>query len=227
MAAVDDLRSAERAFLDTGDERHLDQAERLVQGILREAAFAPATRLWLSLLRYDRAGDDRHLDLAVNACRAGHWQDPALADVAAAVLLRRWARDGEADDLEQAIRLARAAGAGESVPAGGRDLPLWRAPAWRAIDLAQANRERSRLHAADDDLATARRILRAAVGAARQSVIRALGLRHLAGCEQELYLRHGARRPSQHRKAFGAPSDAADRTGHGTARPIRRGPGSG
>ncbi len=148
---TEDLRTAERAFLDTGDERHLDRAEDLVQGCLREAPFAHGTRLWLSLLRYDRAGDDRHLDIAVR-------------------------------------------GAGEAVPAGNQEIPLWLTPAWRAIDIACTYLERGRLHNADDDLLTARGILHGAIRAARQPAIRALGLRHLAACEQELYLRHGSRR---------------------------------
>jgi len=188
------LRTAERAFLDTGDERHLDRAEDLVQGCLREAPFAHGTRLWLSLLRYDRAGDDRHLDIAVRACCAGSWQNPALADVAPAVLLRRWARDGEVADLDRVIRLGQATGAGEAVPAGNQEIPLWLTPAWRAIDIACTYLERGRLHNADDDLLTARGILHGAIRAARQPAIRALGLRHLAACEQELYLRHGSRR---------------------------------
>ena len=193
VTALDDLRSAERAFLDTGDEHQLDRAANLVQGPLREASFAPGTRLWLSLLRYDRAGHDRQLGIAVDACRAGNWQTPALADVAPAVLLRRWARDGEAADLDHAIHLAQAAGAGEPAAASSRDIPLWLTPSWRAIDLAHAYLERGRLHTTDDDLLTARRILRDAIRAARQPVIEALGLRHLAGCEQEMYLRHGTR----------------------------------
>lgn len=191
VAAVDDLRSAERAFLATGDERHLDQAEALLGGELGRASFAPATRLWLTLLRYDRAGDDRHLDAAVDACRVG---DPALAEVTVAVLLRRWARDGEPADLDEAIGMARAAGAGEPVRGNGRGLPLWLTPAWRAIDLGYACLERSRRDGTDDDLLTAYGILRGAVGAAREPLIRALGLRHVAACEQELYLRHGTRR---------------------------------
>lgn len=194
MAAVDDVRSAEHAFLDTGDECHLDCAEHLVRTSLREAPFAPATLLWLSLLRYDRTGADRHLDTAVDACRAGSWQDPALAAAAPAVLLRRWAREGEAADLDHAIRLAHAVGRGEPAPASSRDLPLWLAPAWRAIDLAYAYLERGRLLTADEDVLTARRILRGAVREARRPPIEALGLRHLAACEQELYLRHGTRR---------------------------------
>jgi hypothetical protein len=193
VTALDDLRSAERAFLDTGDEHQLRRAGDLVRGPLREASFAAGTRLWLSLLRYDRTGDDRHLDVAADACRAGRWQDPALADVAPAVLLRRWARDGEAADLDHAIRLAQAAGQGEPGPANSRDVPLWLTPSWRAIDLAHAYLERSRQHTSDDDLLTARGILRGPIRAARQPVIEALRLRHLASCEQELYLRHGPR----------------------------------
>jgi hypothetical protein len=194
MAAVDDVRSAEHAFLDTGDECHLDHAEHLVRTSLREAPFAPATLLWLSLLRYDRTGDDRHLDTALDACRAGSWQDPALTAVAPAVLLRRWAREGEAADLDRAIQVALAAGAAEPAPAGSQVRPLWLAPAWRAIDLACTYLERGRLLTADDDVLAARRILRGAVREARQSAIEPLGLRHLATCEQELYLRHGTRR---------------------------------
>lgn len=196
MAAVDSLRSAERAFLEWGDECHLDRAVDLVQGPLREAPFAPATLLWLSLLRYDRNGDDRHLDTVVGACRADNWQNPVLADVYPAVLLRRWARNGEAGDLDHAIRLARATRAGE--PSSIRDVPLWLTPAWRAIDLAHVYLERSRLHTTSDDLLAARGILRAAVRDARQPAIEALGLRHLAGCEQELYLRHGTRHLLDH-----------------------------
>lgn len=189
MGAVDDLRSAERAFLDTSDERHLDRAAALVAGDLREAPFEPATRLWLSLLRYDCAGDDRHLDAAVDACRVGEWRDRGLAGVAVAVLLRRWARDGDGADLDRAIDLGR-----RPAPASGRDLPLWHAPAWRAIDLAYAYLERYRLRDAEDDLRDAREILRGAVRATKEPVIWALGLRHLAACEQELYARHGTRR---------------------------------
>lgn len=191
---MDDLRSAERAFLDTGDVNHLGLAENLVQDPLRGAPFAPATRLWLSLLRYDRAGDDRHLELALDACRAGNWQNPALADVFPAVLLRRWARDGEAADLDHAICLAQAAGADEPALLSSRDVPLWLTSAWRAIDLAHAYLERSKLQTTDGDLLTACRILRGAMRAAREPAIGALGLRHLAGCEQELYLRQGTRR---------------------------------
>ena len=237
MAAVDDLRSAERAFLDTGDERHLDCAEHQVQGSLREAPFATATLLWLSLLRYDRAGDDRHLDIAVDACRAGNWQNPALADVAPAVLLRRWARDGEAADLDRAIRLAHAAGAGQPAPASSRDLPLWLTPAWRAIDLAYAYLERSRLHTTDDDLLTARRVLRGAAREARRASDRgarpAPPGRLRAGTVPAAW--HSAlsrpgyppvrARPGHDREAFGAPPDAADRAGHGAAGQVRRGPG--
>jgi len=189
MGALDDLRSAERAFLDTGHERHLDRAAALVEGDFREAPYAHATRLWLSLLRYDRPGDDRHLDAAVDACRVGDWQDSGLAGVAVAVLLRRWARDGDGADLDRAIDLGR-----RSASASGRDVPLWLTPAWRAIDLAYAYLERYRLRDTEDDLRDARDILRDAVRITKEPTIRALGLRHLASCEQELYLRHGTRR---------------------------------
>jgi tetratricopeptide (TPR) repeat protein len=191
VAPVADLRSAELAFLATGDEHHLDRAEALLSGDLRQASFTPATRLWLALLRYDRTGDDRHLNAAADACRTG---DPALTEVAVAVLLRRWARDGGPADLDDAIGLAPSAGAGPPARVTGRDLPLWLEPAWRAVDLGYAYLERSRLHGTDDDLLAARGILRGAVGAAREPLIRALGLRQLAGCEQELYERHGRRR---------------------------------
>jgi tetratricopeptide (TPR) repeat protein len=189
VGALDDLRSAERAFLDTGDKRHLDGAAALVEGDFREAPYAHATRLWLSLLSYDHAGDNRHLDAAVDACRMGDWRDPGLADVAVAVLLRRWARDGDGADLDRAIDLGR-----RSASASGRDVPLWLTPAWRAIDLAYAYLERYRLRDTEDDLRDARNILRGAVRITKEPTIRALGLRHLASCEQELYLRHGTRR---------------------------------
>jgi hypothetical protein len=194
MAAIDDLRTAERAFLRTGDERHLDQAEALVETGLRAAPFAPATGVWLRLLRYDRAGDDRHLDAAAGACRASGGQDPILAGVTVAVQLRLWARDGDAAELDHAIGLSGDAGQTGPGPGRGRYLPLWLTPAWRAADAGCAYLERSRLNTAEDDLSTAREMLRAAVRGAPEPAIRALAERHLAACEQELYLRSGQRR---------------------------------
>lgn len=200
MTALDELRAAELEFLDTGDEQHIGRAEVLLaDGALRGAPFAAATRLWLSLLRYDGGGGDRWLDAAACATGtatidAGH--DPYLAAAAVAVLLRRWARDGEAADLDQAIGLAHAAGAGEPAPGGGRELPLWLSPAWRATDLGAAYLERSRLGGAAGagDLLAARDAARRAVRLAPAPAIRALGLRYQACCDQELYVRHGGRR---------------------------------
>ena len=197
MAALEELRAAELAFLNTGDEHHLDRAEALVGGELRDAPFAPATRLWLSLQRYDRGEDDRRLDAAVAACAVDSANaDPWLAAAAAAVLLRRWTRDGDAADLDLAVGLARGADAGEAGSGGGRDLPLWLSPAWRAIDLGAAYLERSRLDPASgaDDLLAARDAARRAVRLAPTPAIKALGLRYLACCDQELYVRRGARR---------------------------------
>ncbi len=99
-------------------------------------------------------------------CGPLSWRSWPLA-TSAAVLLRRWARDGE-PDLDDAIRLTRAVGAGEPDGVNGRDLRLWPTPAWRAIDLGYAYLERSRLQSTDDDLLAARVILRGAVGAAHQ-----------------------------------------------------------
>lgn len=188
MAAIDDLRAAEHAFLLTGDERHLDRAEMTLEAGLSRASFAPATRLWLWLQRYDRAGDDRYLDAAVDACRAGSWRDPSLAEVMVAVLLRRWARDGDAADLHHAIGIPCTADLAGPGPASRQDVPLWLAPAWRAADLGCAYLERSRLStaAAEDDLCTARDTLRGAVRGAAEPAIRALAERHLAACEEEL-----------------------------------------
>ena len=196
MAAIDDLRAAERAFLLTGDARHLDRAETALEAGLSKAPFAPATRLWLWLQRYDRAGDDSHLDAAIDACRAGSWRDPALAEVVVAVLLRRWARDGDVADLDQAIGIPGAAGLAGPGAASGPDVPLWLKPAWRVADLGCAYLERSRVGTAtaEDDLLTARDTLRGAVWGAADPAIRALAERHLAACEAELYLRHGRRR---------------------------------
>ena len=94
MAALEELRAAELAFLNTGDEHHLDRAEALVGGELRDAPFAPATRLWLSLQRYDRGEDDRRLDAAVAACavdsaNADPWLAAAARHPAAQVDTRR------------------------------------------------------------------------------------------------------------------------------------------
>lgn len=196
MAAIDDLRAAERAFLLTGDERYLDQAEVTLDTGLSEAPFAPATRLWLWLQRYDRTGDDRHLDAAVAACRVGSWQDPDLAKVVVAILLRRWARDGDAADLDHAIGMPGAVGLASPAPTSRPDVPLWLEPAWRAADLGCAYLERSRVSTATaaDDLLTAREILRGAVRGAGEPVISALAERHLAACEEEMYLRFGRRR---------------------------------
>ena len=194
MAAIDDLRAAERAFLGTGDSRHLDRAEAVVEADLHAASFAPATRVWLRLLRYNRTGDNRQLDAAVNACRALSGQDSALAQVAVAVLLRRWARDGSAADLDHAIGLPGAAGLIRPGPVSSQDQPLWLAPAWRATDLGCAYLERSRLNTSEDDLFKAHDILRAAVRSAPEPAVRALAEGYLAACEQELYLRRGKRR---------------------------------
>jgi tetratricopeptide (TPR) repeat protein len=196
VTVVDELRAAELAFLDTGDEQHLGRAEALVDGALRRAPFADATRLWLSLQRYDLGGGDRWLDATACATTDDADHDPSLAAAAVAVLLRRWARDGEAADLDRAIGLAHAAGAGEPGSGDRRELPLWLSPAWRAIDLGAAYLERSRLDAAgaDGDLLAARDAARRAVRLAPAPAIRALGLRYQACCDQELYVRHGARR---------------------------------
>lgn len=197
VTAVEELRAAELAFLNTGDERHLDRAEALADGELRDAPFAPATRLWPALQRYDRGGDDRCLDAAAAACADGSADaDSSLAAAAVAGLLLRWTRDGDTADIDRAIDLARAAGTGEPDSAGGRELPLWLSPAWRVIILGAAYLERSRAGAVSgtDDLRTARALLRRAVRDAPAPAIRALGLRYLAGCEQELYLRQGTRR---------------------------------
>jgi hypothetical protein len=189
MSSVHELRSAERAFLDSGDERYLDQASALAAGDLRDEPFAPATQLWIGLLRYDRGGDGRHLDTAVSACQDARWRDPGLTGLAIAVLLRRWARDGDGTDLDRAIEL----GHRPTSPAG-TDLPLWQAPAWRMTDLASAYLERYRFRDTSQDLHDARELLRGALRIPQEPVTRALVLRHLAACEQELYLQHGSRR---------------------------------
>ena len=196
VAAIDELRTAELGFLDTGEERHLDRAEALVDGVLRSAPFALATRLWLSLLRYDRGSGDELLDTVVDACTPGANADASLDAAEVAALLRRWARDGQAVDLDRVICLSETARAGEPGPAGARDLPLWLSSAWRAIDLGAAYLERSRTGAASgpDDLRAARDALCHAVWAPPAPTVKALGLRHLAACEQELYVRRGGRR---------------------------------
>jgi hypothetical protein len=189
LGIVDELRSVERAFLGTGDDWYLDRAAEMLEGDLREAPFAPATRVWLLLLRHDRSGDDRHLDAAVQECGPREWRDPDLALVAVPVLLRQWAREGDYADLDRAVALSC-----PSVAPIGRRLPLWQGRAWRAIDLAQVYLERHRLRGTEDDLGAAFDLLRGGLRAAREPSIRALGLRQLAACEHAAYLRHGTRR---------------------------------
>jgi hypothetical protein len=193
VTAIDSLRSAERAFWGTGDMSHLDRAESLLSGELRGEWYAPATRAWLLLLRYDLGGDDQCLD-AAGTRSSGKRKDPAVAEVTVAVLLRRWARDGDPADLDRAIRLAENGGADGPVARDTRDRPLWLTHARRAADLGGAYLERARQHDADDDLHAARAVLRDAVrAAARDPAIRVHGMRYLAATEQELYLRHGSR----------------------------------
>ena len=60
------FRDAETAFLETGDEQHLDRLDALLAGELA-GGFAPTTRVWLLVLRHDCSGEDATLDAATDA----------------------------------------------------------------------------------------------------------------------------------------------------------------
>ncbi|MFD1545080.1 hypothetical protein [Nonomuraea guangzhouensis] len=184
---VAELRSAERTFLYTGNVELLDRAETLIGGDLADVPFAAPTRPWLSLLRYDRTGKEAHLDAAIGVLEASSWSDPRLIPLAAAVLLRRCARDGDVTDLDHAIE------AGSEHACGAQAGPLWLDPAWRLMDLSRARLERYRLGADEADLRHAVDTARRAAKNAGERIVRAMCLGHLALCEQELYLASGTR----------------------------------
>ncbi|GAA2216429.1 hypothetical protein GCM10009850_118980 [Nonomuraea monospora] len=210
---IAELRSAELAFLRTGDVDRLDGAGALADRLPDRTPYAASTAVWLLLSRYDRTGEDAHLDAAIALTEAsgildggseshtkprreleaagsfdGGSFDGAWEAVTGAVLLRRCARDGDVSDLDRAITL----GAGRPSHAGTG--PLWLEPGRRLLDLSRAHLERYRLNGDDDDLPCALAIARRAVRASREPLVLASCLGQLAACEQELYLARGPRR---------------------------------
>ncbi|WP_169804026.1 tetratricopeptide repeat protein [Actinomadura formosensis] len=176
MEAVAELRAAERAYQEHGDEHALERARALVEGELGGEPYAAEFRRWLLLLRYDRHGDDRDLDEVV---RAG------AGRLGVAAALRRTARDGDVTHLDRAI-------ATEPPEVSGQGF-LWQTGEWQALDLGRAHLERYRLTGSEGDLSDAGRIARTASGTAGDPFVRAACLALLAACEQEIYLLGGGR----------------------------------